>query len=164
MSFFTSNVTLPLQDVVNVINAVNAANVSSFYINNEVFFDNELVDYINLQLVDSISPNVIYDMNRYINVNAIQYQPFYSSNFKYFNEFIYNIVINIDPSMSPVENHLMLFFSVTKKLYIYQVDIKSLSLLDNYVMDWMRMNFSVNDIAQYRNLVLLQPEKVKVFY
>ena len=151
MSFFTPTIPLDEQPII------------PFVIANNVLFDYELVEYINLQLLDSISPNLIYDMNRYINENAIQMQPFYKSNFNTFNDFIYNIIINIDTSMTPEENHLMIFFSTTKKMYIYNMSNSQLSLVDNYILSWMKMNYSVSEIADYRNLVLNNPDAVRCF-
>ena len=122
MSFFTPTIQLDEQPII------------PFVVANNVLFDYELVDYINMQLLDNISPNLIYDMNRYINEEAIQMQPFYSSNFNTFNDFIYNVIINIDPNMSPVENHLSVFFSTTKKMYIYNLSNSQLSIVDHYIL------------------------------
>jgi len=127
--------------------------------------DYEIVSYISDVIkLDNICPILIYDMDRYMDLSFFNSRPFYQSNFNTFNDFLYNIVTEHGKNMgiNEQESHLLFFFSTVKKMFILNIPNSELNILDYYILDWMKINYSVSDMVDFRNIVLQNPDSIIV--
>jgi len=139
---------------------------SVIQVNPNIFLDYDFVEFLSRNLLlDSISPILNYDMDRYLDEIFIESHSFFTSNSNYYNDYLHNYIIKLGHTinLSEKEAYDHILYSSLKKIFIWDYSDNQLDSLDYFVLDWAKNNYSEDEIADLRNLILENHEQIKVY-
>jgi len=153
--------------VVAVENPDLLMNVINNHVNNiDWILDYAFAENVSMfQKLDSIPPVLIYDMGRYIDDAFISSNPYFSSRYvdqeykNYLRAYVLQYGSNLNLK-NEYEAHISVLLSTLQKMYVFNYSNFQLDSIDYYILDWAKVNIP-NEIAEWRNMVLNSPYKVK---
>jgi len=153
--------------------AAIAAICSHLDFNNGLILNYDNLDFItNTLMLDNSGPTLDYDMSRYVDETFINSRFFFKNSyfqFSTYNDFLSAFVElygkKIDNELYGYwESHNLFLFSCLKKIYVLQYTDFQLDKIDFYVLDWAKHNLSIEEIAEYRDLVINNPVNFKIIH
>jgi len=119
------------------------------------------------QMLDNISPILIYDMGRYTEEILMNTNSFYFSS-EYFNieykMYLDAYVLQYGSSLDltdDYEKRLSVLASTIQKMYIFNYSDIDLDSIDYYILNWAKINMSNVEFGEFRDNVLLKPYEIE---
>ena len=119
------------------------------------------------QLLDNISPILVYDMEKYIDQNFINSHPYFRWNYSGFSYGSYLTAYVIEygtlKGINEWEAHLLFYSSSVKKIYLYNMTFLNYDDIDFYIMDWGMDNIIYAEHERIIQEIIDDPDVVRCY-